>query len=129
MHFQVEKARRSSRISLISLPLLCSRFSFDPLSHLLASSPSLKKDNLSPVPEYNSFPRLFHTLAYFFYPFSSWRGLGRGRLLACLLVEHDTPSPSLRREKQSSARKCTRERVPSAPLIKSLMRLPIEGGR
>lgn len=84
MHFQVEKARRSSRISLISLPLLCSRFSFDPLSHLLASSPSLKKDNLSQFLNITPSLAFFIPLLIFFTPFhlgEDWDE--EGCLLAC----------------------------------------------
>lgn len=120
MHFQVEKARHllPSLTNFAHFPLLCSRFSFDPLLHLLAFSPSLVKKTTSSSP--NMTPSLFHTRAYFFYPFSSWRG----RLLGCSW--YLLPSPRAREAIIGS--QMHSRRVPSAPLIKSLMRLPIEGG-
>lgn len=120
MHFQVEKARHllPSLTNFAHFPLLCSRFSFDPLLHLLAFSPSLVKKTTSSSP--NMTPSLFHTRAYFFYPFSFWRG----RLLGCSWY----PLPSPRAREAIIGSQMHSRRVPSAPLIKSLMRLPIEGG-
>lgn len=84
MHFQVEKANEFRSFLFFAPSFLLRSTYLLPLGKRTTSPLFLNK---TPSP-------FFHTLAYFFYPFSSWRGLGREE--GCLVARrtwYPFPSP------------------------------------
>lgn len=121
MHFQVEKANEFRSFLFFAPSFLLRSTYLLPLRKRTTSPLFL---NIPPSPSF-SYPCLF-----FFTPFHLGEDWDE-RKVAWLLVERDTPSPPLPSQAREAiiGSQMHSRRVPSAPLIKSLMRLPIEGGR
>lgn len=119
MHFQVEKANEFRSFLFFAPSFLLRSTYLLPLRKRTTSPLFL---NIPPSSSF-SYPCLF------FLPLFILERIGtRGRLLGCSSNVISPPLPSRAREAIIGSQMHSR-RVPSAPLIKSLMRLPIEGGR
>lgn len=119
MHFQAEKANEFRSFLFFAPSFLLRSTYLLPLRKRTTSPLFL---NIPPSSSF-SYPCLFFLLLFILERIGT-----RGRLLGCSSNVIPPPLPSRAREAIIGSQMHSR-RVPSAPLIKSLMRLPIEGGR